>query len=548
MKVKMKLDLASIKSWLLNHGEKVAFGLILLVFVLFTYSALQRESLEATKAPERLQELASTVQNHVTNSKWDANRQKIQVIDYQLRAQSKPVDNTAYKQAFPLNPPIAEDKAKRDAPTILGPEELQVRAGFGVFAFRGANASPTTPAAGDPKASEGELKPQAWVVVTGVVPVQKQEQEYQRVFERAAGGSGQDVPVYAVPILERVEVDASNKELGAWQPVPDPRPFEEKWQGKSEEIASQKYIDPNLTGNLGPLHNGSWDVAVTHPKVPLSGEEAQAAPAAAPAATDEKAAPEASRYRFNEQPGAKAPAADAAPATSKPANEVVAYRLLRAFDYTVEPNKRYRYRVILDLKNPNFGLSPQYLAKPELAKAEGLSSAPSEPTAAVTVPDGQGVLAGTVEAGTKTLEPTVTLMLTTIDKAGTEAGTELAKVSRGSVANARDRKVTVPGSQGAKELTLDFAPNMLVLDIYGGKPLSRKNASLKAPGEVLLLDANGNMIVRHELDDRQQYERFAVRDEEPESKKKSSALKEDEEGAPKKKPPRSASKKAAAKE
>ena len=45
MKVKMKFDLGSIKSWLLAHGEKVAFGVIGVVFLLLLYSTVQQESL-----------------------------------------------------------------------------------------------------------------------------------------------------------------------------------------------------------------------------------------------------------------------------------------------------------------------------------------------------------------------------------------------------------------------------------------------------------------------------------------------------------------------
>ena len=58
MKVKVKFDLASIKGWLFEHGEKLVFGIMLLVFLMMIYSATQREVLDASKEPDKLRSLA----------------------------------------------------------------------------------------------------------------------------------------------------------------------------------------------------------------------------------------------------------------------------------------------------------------------------------------------------------------------------------------------------------------------------------------------------------------------------------------------------------
>ena len=55
--------------------------------------------------------------------------------------------------------------------------------------------------------------------------------------------------------------------------------------------------------------------------------------------------------------------------------EEIKYVLFRFFDFTVEPSKRYRYRVQLCLQNPNFKQETRYLQEAGLASKEFLSTA-----------------------------------------------------------------------------------------------------------------------------------------------------------------------------
>ena len=72
------------------------------------------------------------------------------------------------------------------------------------------------------------------------------------------------------------------------------------------------------------------------------------------------------------------------------------FRLFRFLDTTVKPGQRYRYRVRLSVRNPNFGIDPQYLADPTSAKGELLPSKESNETAAVVVPDATTLLVQTL--------------------------------------------------------------------------------------------------------------------------------------------------------
>jgi hypothetical protein len=196
----------------------------------------------------------------------------------------------------------------------------------------------------------------------------------------------------------------------------------------------------------------------------------------------------------------------------------------------VQPGKKYRYRVGLVVKNPNLGSLPQHLQDPDSAKAGTLASAASAPTSLVTIPDGHDVLAGAiVSPGTKHSEPVAKIVVTAIHAASNlKPGAEL-DVRRGSMADTPPRKVKArnPIDKSIEELEVGFDSNILVLDIYGGKELSKKkhDTPITTPGEILLFDANGNMTVRNEMDDAAEYNESLVR-EEPEKKPKASEEKE----------------------
>jgi ribosomal protein L27 len=84
------------------------------------------------------------------------------------------------------------------------------------------------------------------------------------------------------------------------------------------------------------------------------------------------------------------------------------FRLFRFIDTTVKPGQRYRYRVRLSVRNPNFGIDRQHLADPTSAKNELLPSKESNETPPVSVPDATALLVKTLtkeEIKEKKLKP-----------------------------------------------------------------------------------------------------------------------------------------------
>jgi hypothetical protein len=519
-KVKVKLDIGAIKKWLLEHGEKLAFGFALFIFLMFTWSAVSREVLSPDKQPDQLRDTAAKVGSHVTNSRWDEKTVAISGESYQKRAKREQIDPKNYKLPVALNGPLADPKTKRATPELLPIEELKVAAGFGAFAVKSDGI-----AGGGAQAGAGSsLKGHAWVAVTGLIPVDKQAGEYARIFDRAQGGDrARDVPKYVGFKLERAEVTDANPNKLDWKPVIAP-PFVKDFAQGPPELVHPDFVDPQLTMPLRPLVPPNWGDAVTHPKIPL------AAPGNAPPqpVVEEPVAEPDAKGAADGFTGAHAGGKNAPPVAAKDDKQPekthdpeFAYRLLRGFDFSVDPNKKYRYRVVVRLENPNFGVSRQYLSDPDTATHEYLDTAVTEPSGVVSVPDGYQVLAGSVPQP-KVREPTAKLMLIAIDAESGMEATHEHEVQRGSIANAiiKDLKVRDPlNPQQMKEMpSVNFKTDMVVLDIRGGKPLGRKEIKLTAPGEVLLLDRNGDLVVHSEMDDHSMYEARVIPAEEPEKR------------------------------
>jgi hypothetical protein len=493
----------------------------------------------------------------------------------------------------PLNKPVPDQKIKRDDPKLFGAEELKIAAGYGTFALKGdgnaplaagapaapkavnappkpaargggfdalglgaakmgaALPNPSRPAAGGGGIAQSghgfkpgascKLQPQAWVVVTGLIPIEKQRQEYARVFDRALDENRErDTPHYWAAKVQRTEVSDSDPNKVDWKPIEDPDKFEEQWENKINEIIDPAYIDPNLTADLGPLVGTDWGEAVAHPKIPLASAQSREAQAQLVQTETKPPEPEAAKPAAAEGlVGHRAravapppPAAATLPGQAAKAPPPIAYRLLRIFDYSVEPNKRYRYRIQLALNNPNHKVADRHLKNPGAPRPELRFTDEWVETPVVAVPSGIGVLAGGPPSGFKpknSADPAkVKIMLTAIEKESGVEATVVKELERGAVANSKEEKLKAhdPRTGSVMDLSdVSFATDTLVLDMYGGRKLSNKrDSSLASPIEVLLLDKNGRLSVRSELDDHQQFELLKPpEDAEPASESKKSS-------------------------
>ncbi len=196
--------------------------------------------------------------------------------------------------------------------------------------------------------------------------------------------------------------------------------------------------------------------------------------------------------------------------------------LLRFFDFSVEPGKKYKYRVRLALLDPNqsFGarrvgtesLDSKVIARIREEKAKRSKSATpyrltewSKPSRTVTIP-----LAGSVNvAGAKPAsgqfnsEPKTTLLVQsfgTDEKGNAIQAAKEKDLERGNVANmTEDTEVLADQGRAIDPYkAFNFQTDITVADIRGGERLSR---DATRPARVLLMGPAGQLFVQDEISD-----------------------------------------------
>jgi hypothetical protein len=218
------------------------------------------------------------------------------------------------------------------------------------------------------------------------------------------------------------------------------------------------------------------------------------------------------------------------------------YKLIRFTDTTVEPDRKYRYRLKVLLNDPNHP-HPSYVA-PSLASLDqkvrdrirGLDSSNfwvasewSEPSPLAELPARDQYFAGSVTqpaahslvAGKPpvpvTTHPTGKSLVVVWD--GTKVVDVAAEVEvhRGSIFNfVKDVQVIHPVDHSVVEVAeYLFSTNAFVADIAGGEEipvLDKRNEkpNLIAPGEMLIIDGRGRLHVTDETDDIEGYRRYLV--------------------------------------
>jgi hypothetical protein len=209
----------------------------------------------------------------------------------------------------------------------------------------------------------------------------------------------------------------------------------------------------------------------------------------------------------------------------------VDFWLLRFIDFSVQPGKRYRYRVRLALADPNANLPSEFLdgavqdrqskewqavkaantdpKKPPTRPSHRWVEEWSEPTPVVGIPLAGGVKLAEAKlpaADNVNDEPAVTLLVESFNldenQNAIHAAEEL-EMRRGYVANktTRNQKYVGPDGRWIDEVeSFTFRTGITVLDMDGGEQLPGKDNT--APARVLLMGPAGEMYVRNEVEDK----------------------------------------------
>ncbi len=203
----------------------------------------------------------------------------------------------------------------------------------------------------------------------------------------------------------------------------------------------------------------------------------------------------------------------------------VDFLLLRFFDFTVEPGKKYKYRVKIYLADPNYGIPAtsgvldstvlDRQRKEATAARAKKRAAPhfrgaefSEPSPTVGVP--LGGLVHVAEANLPSVklhndEPAIKLFAETFDIDPADSSVlhvaHEKEYRRGAVVNLKE-KMRYTGENDRWIDTKDsyeLNTGLTVLDVDGADPLVKDQTS---PSRVLLMDVAGQLSVRDELTDK----------------------------------------------
>ncbi len=583
--MKASFNLGSIKSLVALHVEKVVLGVVCLCSLLLVYGGVAKSG-GLDWEPSKLKTEASGAEKHVDTFRElppDEDDRTVEEIVEDLQKALKicmtPVENPPYEHEKIWVPSPFDQRTKRGLPELFAVEDLRAATGCGAVSMGRANR------AADNAARRGAVG-QRWVVLTGAIPIAKQQTAFDRAFKDAYKDPKKDTPTYIYYYVERAEVDPSADQGEIkWTPLhtKNALAIQKQWRGRTPEIISKRYLATNMgypmAFPLPPVTNRKWGPEIAHePEIPFYQEMEMA-----PIETED---PEADPTDVPDEPGAlgagRRPGYAGGPGGGmmemesqmgmgmgmgmgyggmglrrQLAAKPVTSQLFRFFDFTVVPGKHYRYRVRLLVSNPNQDVPPEHLAEASYREARFLETEFSDASDLVTIPLDSRLLCVDVKSSINPwVEPSAHMMSIYFDpETGEESAAEHEKINRGQLADFfgiavedKSKKAAgsydmamgggegmemmeemMPGGAGGRDRderdrrrkrpkkdeeieTVDHVTKHILLDVHGGQRLDR---DLNSPCSVLLLSPTGQLVVRADLDDQEEFLTYHVPEEEP---------------------------------
>ena len=559
-------SMAGLKTWLTYNIEKILLAVIAGVSLWIIYSGLSKEGLPTTKSPTALQSQIDTARASIDRTQWDTVRAtrypEPDRFDEQATNDSEDVDLSQYDMSRPFHPVLKKPEKLRTDPVLLVATDLEVKSGYGALQLKSESGQGREGGGGfgrrsriDPKegernipenlrqkysrTGEGEIESVYFTTILGLVPLREQLEAYNDAFIGAAEfDDSRDTPLYGGIRLERREI--ANAQPGDWQAIDSfnlLRTEKERWSEEANDEVANQYIHPNLTMSIPPIVGKEkfMESISIHSKVETE-EQAQARESL------ENQQEVASEGRLSDDPFAnlngeggnmRRPNLDDEDFSNELSLSEERLKqldsdkiLIRFFDLTVSPGKKYQYRVRLVLEDPNNPLSArrptQNACEPSVIvrRQKDINSFIretdwSEPSPIVSVPNGSTVLASKTEGvvirgGTASYlpsnEPKATVLAVAWDgKNSREIPVEM-NVSRGMLLNAKKdiEAIDVKRSLVVSLKDYPFKTNSMVLDIAGGTKLDSRG--LRSPGTVLIMTSDGHLQFRSEFGDQEEFD------------------------------------------
>jgi hypothetical protein len=550
MKSKTKFDPKVIQQYLIDHTEKFVMGLIALAFLFFAYRSFVLAGSGYQKKPKDLAD--ATQKAMATIDRGPTTHTAAKVCEFPpyasiIDAYKVSVDPAKYPTPLGFYPIVIPQPRGRRTPEVLPVEQLRAIAG------RGAVAGPQN------NAANGNIRGRRWIVVTGLVPYKKQADEYRAKFKDAAQYST-DVPNYVGYLVQRAEVVPGGKPDWKTFLFNAKRGAIKIGNQRGGEIAESHFVKPSLASPLPQLADTTWgNEAVCPPQIPFVEREPNSPDASPmgghqpgdrggrahpPASGDARphggrdvsprpgsgpmgaagAAPNMDDDMDNPPPGTdNTKNGDAVnPNSAEEQAQVPDYFLLRYFDFDVEPNHQYQYRVFPILRNPSFGKELSVLEDPTVGEYQYLgvdaaawkADAKSEtgewplkpaaqwsaPCTSDRVPGDLRLLAGPVVPPSRA-QPEITAdarILIWQLETGRSGSFHKDNLARGKELKFPDAAVKTPGISQTSKVPLD--PKCILVDAaLGGDPLRDSEGHAASTGLILVLDNFGNLVLHDQV-------------------------------------------------
>lgn len=400
MKAKLNLDTAKIKGFAIQHTEKVVFGIFALVLLYFAYSGFLHETFE--KSPSELSTLITSARNHITTSDPPAvvNETAVPVID--IEQNLKPRELTAFATKELVRPNIRDLGSKRGNPVIFPPTGLHVSAGRGTVKLKDPPKKPRPANANEEVEAPADTRGITWAVITGIVSLDEQIDEYNEAFAAAIEErSADDEPSYVFHQIQRQEI-AADGTAGPWQDVSTSGIAKKiaTWASGNQRdegtMVASKHIRREVCLPLLPQIGHDFGEEVVHPDLIIREEEPEEEP------EEVKSDPV---LEIEDRPDLP-PGEDIKKKVvvkQKAEEDTLKKLLFRMFDVTALPGKIYRYRGRVWVRNPNYKVEVRHLAEQEFV-FEGqnfvtnqepyLKSSWGPASPAVTIPFFSSIFAG----------------------------------------------------------------------------------------------------------------------------------------------------------
>ena len=547
-KVKLNVDKEAIRLFFVEHTEKVVFGVVVVCFLLIVYKAFARPGFDRT--PNDLTNSAERASQHISDTDPPDDPNAGAIFDVKLPK----VDASAYKHENLWIPVIFEPPGGAKNPNYFPIVGLRGVAGMGAFQVQGT----TTPAAEGAAPTTGKTRQgRHYVVLTGKIPHRQQSTEYEACLTQSRNyDPAKLVPAYRFYYIERADVTGQPATSAPnWEKL-NPKAatdFKAQWASSETDVVALKYLIADeillfekLAFALGPLvkrrpgaptiskKKSPWGEEVAYPPdIPLMSQgrpETTTTPVNQP--VDEPGFDDFSGDPMMEEPVGHS---EQQPVVAAANDGLPEFKLFRAFDFSVEPGRAYVYQVQLRLINPNKDAADRFLDPETLAlkqEYEQLAKQQeqdgdagqanrtrwewqfprtdwSEPTEIVHTSRDSRLLAVSVTPPKPTAEPACRMLVVKWVKEKGQNAHEEFNVVRGQVLNFPSRTFDDPS--GA--MTVDYMTETMVLDMQAVS-LTRNEAG---PGEILLMDENGNLTLHNELDDRAKYNEYTSESAEPET-------------------------------